>query len=218
MRNSVLIRAGFSTANGQAAGYFPLVEELLRQSQNELHLEAPWLQQRKRDTVSLIEDQAEYDLPDDAPMSRVGRFAVSDGTNEYDLVFGTGSIRNYTQTSSKPVYCEILDNVLHLYPAPSSTWTTLIYEYYAGPGTLVLDADRPTLPGEPLIQRATYLLKRHTGLGGDWQADREEHIRHLERLKQGQGEVRAIDMRPSSVRLGVKTGSGAPWTEDWNPW
>jgi hypothetical protein len=157
-------------------------------------------------------------MPDDAMMSRVNRVAVSDGDNEYDLVFGTGAIRNYTKTSGKPAYFEILDNVLRLYPAPSSTWTTLIFEYYAGPGALVLDADRPTLPGEPLVQRATYLLKRHTGLGGDWQADREEHVRFLNRLKEDQGEIRAIDMRPSSLRLAVKTGSNAPWREDWNPW
>lgn len=219
LRNSVLIRSGFSTANGQAAGYFPIVQEFLRQAQNELFLEAPWLRAWVRDEQSLITDQSEYDLPDDAPITRMGRVAVSNGDMEYDLSFGDGMIRNITKDSSKPMWYEIQDGVIKLHPAPSSEWTTLIYEYYRGPANLVNDADRPTIPGEPLIQRAAYLLKRHTGLGGDWQADREEHIRYLSRLASEQGEVRAINMRPRAIRRAFRTnGNGAVWTDNWNPW
>lgn len=219
LRNSVLIRAGFSTANGQAAGYFPIVQEFLKQAQEELFLEAPWLRTWVRTTQTLTTDEPEYDLPDDAPIGRMNRIAVSDGDKEYTLGYGAGEIRNFTQTSNRPIWYEIQDNVIKLHPAPSSEWTTLIYEYYQGPAALVNDADRPSIPGEPLIQRATYLLKRHTGLGGDWKDDREEHMRYLLRLASDQGEIRHISMTPANDRIPDPTvGNGAPYSTIWYPW
>ena len=220
LRNSVLIRTGFNATDGSAGGCFPLVEELLRRSQKELHLEAPWLRNWKRTSQTVTTDEHDYDLPDDALIGDMSRVAIADAEGkEYDLEYGSGSIRNITTTSGMPKWYEIQDNVIRLHPAPSADWPTLIYEYYEGPADLVADTDRPTIDGEAIIQRATYYLKRQTGFGGEWQPEREEHLRYLKRMQEEQGEIRAIDMRGSHARRYVRTiGDNAAWTTTWSPW
>ena len=220
LRNSVLIRAGMNITDGSAGQYFPLVDELLRKSQKELHLEAPWLRNYVRTTQDLTTDNTDYDLPDDAAFSDMGRVSVADTEGkQYELVYGDGMVRNVTQTSNRPLWYEIQDQVVRVYPAPSSEWVTLIYEYHRGPAQLIGETDRPSIDGEAMVQRATYYLKRQTGFGGDWQPEREEHLRYLHRLQQEQGVVRAIDMRGSLRQRRVPIdGNGAPYTPYWAPW
>lgn len=219
LRNSVLIRTGMNITDGSAGQYFPLVDELLRKSQNELHLEAPWLRNYVRTTQALTTDSRDYDLPDDANFSDMGRVSVinSDG-KQYPVKYGDGQVRNYTTDSNRPLWYEIQDQVVRLYPAPSSDWVTLVYEYHRGSSQLVGDTDRPTIEGEALVQRATYYLKRQTGFGGDWKPEREEHLRYLDRLKEEQGVVRALDMRPSKGAVWTSIGDGAPYDTNWSPW
>lgn len=223
LRNSVLIRGGYSVVGNQASGMYPLVDEFLRKAQQELHKEAPWIREYKRTTQSLITDQSDYDFPDDALMSSMGRIAImnSDG-NEFNVYAANGAIvNNATKTSGTPTFVSYINQMIRLRPAPTSEWLTLVYEYYAGPAPLVAETDRPTVDGECMIQRATYLLKRHTGLGGDWTADREEHLRYLKRTEQEQGIVRSISMRGSvPLRTSSRSwvGGNQPWRADWNPW
>lgn len=220
LRNSVLVRTGFNITDGSAGQFFPLVEELLRRSQKELHLEAPWLRNWKRTEVTTTADEGDYDLPDDAYITDMNRVAVLDAEGkEYELVFGDGPIRNITSESGRPKWYEIQDNVLRLHPAPTAEWPTLIYEYYQGPSDLVSDTDRPTIDGEAMVQRAAYYLKRHTGFGGEWQPEREEHLRYLKRLQEQQGEIRTMDMRGRRRLLVSRTiGNHAAWTTTWSPW
>ena len=221
LRNSVLVRGGYSVSGGQAADAYPLVDELLRRAQRELHLEAPWLAQRVRKTQSLITDQSVYDTPDDALMTRIGRLAViNDAGNEYDLVSGHGAdLRNSTKTSGAPVCFEIVDRALRIYPAPTATWVTLVIEYYQNPAQLIAETDRTNVDPEALIQRATYLLKRHTGLGGDPRMDQADHMRYLERTSQEQGEVRTFNLGgfvpPTSSGMRIRDHA---WRTDWSPW
>jgi hypothetical protein len=222
LRNSVLVRGGYSVSGGQAADAYPLVDELLRKAQRELHLEAPWLTQRTRATYSLITDQAVYDTPDDALMSRLGRIAViNDSGNEFDLTAYHGAqLRNITKTSGMPYAYEIVDRALRLYPAPTATWVTLVIEYYQNPASLLSETDRTNVDPEALIQRAAYLLKRHTGLGGDYKADMADHMRYLQRTSQEQGEIRAISMRGyvPVVYDNLRLRGSRYWRTDWNPW
>ena len=221
LRNSVLVRGGYSVTGGQAADAYPLVDELLRKSQRELHLEAPWLAQRVRETYSLVTDQAVYDTPDDALMSRLGRLAViNDSGNEFDLAAMHGaSLRNVTKSSGMPVAYEIVDRAIRLYPAPTSTWVTLVIEYYQNPSALIAETDRTNVDPEALIQRAAYLLKRHTGLGGDYKADRDDHMRYLQRTAQEQGEIRAFSMTGFVPPIYYNwRHRNRPWRTDWNPW
>ena len=221
LRNSVLVRGGYSVSSGQSSDIYPLVDELLRKSQRELHLEAPWLAQRVRATYDLIADQAVYDTPDDALMTRLGRIAVmNDSGNEFDLTAMHGAqLRNVTKTSGAPYAYEIVDRALRLYPAPTSTWVTLVIEYYQNPANLIAETDRTNVDPEALIQRAAYLLKRHTGLGGDYKEDRNDHMRYLQRTAQEQGEVRAfalgglVPITYNNWRLRNRA-----WRTDWNPW
>lgn len=221
LRNSVLVRAGYSVADGQAADIYPLADELLRKAQRELHLEAPWLAQRVRRTYDLVTDQAVYDTPDDALMSRLGRFAViNDSGNEYDLAAMHGApLRNITKTSGQPYAYEIVDRAIRLYPAPTDTWVTLVIEYYQNPSNLIAETDRTNVDPEALVQRAAYLLKRHTGLGGDYKADQMDHMRYLQRTQQEQGEIRYMSMGgfvpPTNTQ---RTQRDRAWRTDWNPW
>lgn len=221
LRNSVLVRAGYSVADGQAADIYPLADELLRKAQRELHLEAPWLAQRVRRTYPLVVDQAVYDTPDDALMSRLGRFAViNDSGNEYDLAAMHGApLRNITKTSGQPYAYEIVDRAIRLYPAPTDTWVTLVIEYYQNPSNLIAETDRTNVDPEALVQRAAYLLKRHTGLGGDYKADQMDHMRYLQRTQQEQGEIRYMSMGgfvpPTNTQ---RTQRDRAWRTDWNPW
>lgn len=222
IRNSVLIRAGYTTSNNQAVDAYPLADEMIRKAQRELHLEAPWLTQRTRTTYTLTPDEAVYDTPDDALISRIGRLAVINASgNEYDLVAAHGAIlRNATKTSNQPLYYEIVDQAFRLYPAPTSEWVTLVVEYYAGPSQLIGETDRPNVDGEALIQRATYLMKRSTGLGGDPDRDMQDHMRYLQRTSQEQGEIRSFSML-GKVRMKYSNTSGwnrRAWRDDWNPW
>ena len=223
LRNSVLIRAGYSVTGGQAEGVYPLADELLRRAQRELHLEAPWLKQRVRRTYDLVTNQSVYDTPDDALMSRLGRVAVINTSgNEFDLEAGQGSeLRNATKSSGMPYAYEIVDQALKIYPAPTSTWVTLVIEYYQSPSNLMAETDRSNVDAEALIQRATYLLKRHTGLGGDYKADRDEHLRYLSRTHQEQGEVGYISLGgrvPMTQWTRAVSGRDSYWREDWQPW
>ena len=221
LRNAVLVRGGYSIAGGQAADIYPLADELLRKSQRELHLEAPWLTQRVRKTYSLITDQAVYDTPDDALMTRMGRLAVINTSgNEFDLTAGHGAaLRNVTKTSGAPKCYEIVDRAIRLYPAPTSTWVTLVIEYYQNPSSLVGETDRTNVDPEALIQRATYLLKRHTGLGGDYKADQADHMRYLHRTQQEQGETRTFAMGGHTPIVANNWRAfNRTWRKDWNPW
>ena len=218
----MLVRAGYSVSNNQAVDAYPLADELIRKAQRELHLEAPWLTQRTRTTFDLTTDEAVYDTPDDAQMSRMGRLAVINTSgNEFDLVAAHGAaVRNTTKTSGQPVYYEIVDQAFRLYPAPSDEWVTLVVEYYAGPASLIGETDRPNVDGEALIQRAAYLIKRSTGLGGDSDRDMQDHMRYLQRTSQEQGEIRKFSML-GRVRMVYRNNAGwnrRAWRDDWNPW
>ena len=223
LRNSVLIRGGYSVIGNQAAGMYPIVDEFLRSAQNELHKEAPWIREYKRTTQSLVTDQTDYDFPDDALMSSMGRISIinTDG-NEFPLYAANGpGINNATKTSGAPTFVSYVNNIIRLKPAPTADWATLVYEYYAGPAPLVAETDRPTVDGECLIQRATYMLKRHTGLGGDWEAVRQEHLRYLKRTQEEQGIVRSISMRGAVPLKNDPRWYGTnrqPWQAGWNPW
>lgn len=223
LRNAVLIRAGMNITDGSAGQYFPLIDELLRKSQKELHLEAPWLRNYVRVTQATTPGNSDYDLPDDCLFSDMGRVSVGnlDG-KQYPLRYGDGAIRNvtsYANSSSFPLYYEIQDQVLRIYPTPDTNWVTLIYEYHKGATQLVAETDRTNIDGEAMVQRTTYYLKRQTGFGGDWKPEREEHMRYLNRLREEQGVVRAIDMRGSlRGRYDRYVGNGAPYTSTWAPW
>lgn len=220
LRNSVLIRTGMNVTDGSAQQYFPVVDELLRRSQKELHLEAPWLRNYVRTLQNMTVGASDYDLPDDALISDMGRVSVvnTDG-KQYPLEYGDGAVRNITTDNGHPIWYEIQDQIVRVYPAPDAEWVSLVYEYHKGPSDLVGETDRPTIEGEALIQRATFYLKRHTGFGGDWKTDREEHVRYLTRLRQEQGVVRTLNMRPFKPGRGYRTvGNGAVYTSTWSPW
>jgi hypothetical protein len=221
IRNSVLVRAGYTIVGDQAADMYPLADEMIRKAQNELHREAPWLTQRSRAEYALTTGESVYDTPDDAQMSRIGRVAViNQAGNEYDLIARSGAqVRNATKTSAQPRYYEITENALLLHPSPNDDWVTLVIEYYAGPAALLGETDRPNVDGEALIQRAAYLVKRATGLGGDWNADMQDHMRYLALTAREQGEIGSISMigrvpiAPASFRR-----RNIAWRDDWSPW
>jgi len=76
LRTSVLVRTGMNVTDGSAQQYFPVCDELLRRAQKELHLEAPWLRNYVRTTQDLTTGNRDYDLPDDALISDMGRVSA----------------------------------------------------------------------------------------------------------------------------------------------
>lgn len=151
-----LLRAGLGTAESAGADVVALAKSLIRQAQEHLYYEALWLFNRKLTTISLVQNQTDYEWPDDTVPGRILRVSAYTGTFEWTLDAGLrpedrGAF-NQTITQYTPTRWDHHDGIFEVWPAPrSASPATLRIEYHTGPAVLAADDDRPNCDAEAII-------------------------------------------------------------------
>jgi len=167
-RTDVLNRLGMGAQTSTNSTAHPLIDSFINSAQRQLYFEADWVSLRKYLTIDLIEDQADYDWPDDVEPGQItATIAINDDNKESVLVAGIRSAdrhrtRNETEGREPRLY-EYHDGIIELMPFPSAEWVSLRVEYVASLTPLVSNEDRLSFDSEAILQLAVILAKSHFG-------------------------------------------------------
>lgn len=233
--HAVFIRCSMSTSGNQHARYIDLVREFVRSAHTQLYPEAEWTPALKRVEIVLSEGVQTYDWPDDIQPGRINFAAIRDADgSEIQLDFGLRpNERDASRTdgavrSETPRLLTFVNEDLELWPAPNAVWTTLVIDGVRSVNSLVDDDTPLIVDGELVVQSATMKFKRHLQLSVT-REDVAEHERYLSRVKgmQSTGEGFQLGGHQSTRNwvqkrnrvgdAGSRTGTGATFSEDWNP-
>ncbi len=232
LRDSVLRRCGYSTDGNQSAGVTPMVDEMIAGSERELFHECGWLNAQTRTTITLAEDDAVVDWPDDAePGNIVDVWVGRADTGELSQLMPGVMLQERDSAdngeSGRPLLYEYMDKQIYLKPRTSADYTTLTITYNLAPA-LVQDTDRCLVDAELLIQRAVMKFKEYLGLPIG-QVEMANHERYLARLRASNSDKSGFVLGGhKSWRTDIQTrnriardggvGSNAPYDTSWSPW
>lgn len=232
LRNGVLLRCGYSTEGNQASAVAPMVNSMIAGAERELYHEATWLSSQTRTTIPLTVDEGIVDWPDDCEPGEILSVWVvrtdSGALNELTagvMINERDSADN--GESGCPIVYEYMDEQIHIKPPPSSDYDDLVVTYKRAP-RLVQETDRCVVDAELLIQRAVFKFKEFNNMPVG-QVELANHERYLTRLRSANGNNsgfiigghkswRSSIHRGNRITRGARTGNGASYTTDWNPW
>jgi len=222
VRKSVMLRAGVGQPGPSNALIQAQTDEYINQSQLELYYEAEWVRKSVTATFNFIAGVADYNVPDDCDIGNVNRLYIENNKGsfyepKYDFLV---DFLNTYKTPNMPRFWTIQDGVIRFLPAPDgTTWIKFHFDYYLDATPLVNDADRASVDGEALIQRATIKLQTQLGIGGDVSLAMSQHLKYLDRVRVNQGPPQAFPMAPRKVDGPAywDRARSIPYTPEWNP-
>lgn len=169
-RQKVLLRCGMAQQGSHNANLQPVIDEFIRAAHHMFFHEVEWQALRSRKEITLIDGQQEYDFPDESDIGLLtDLYVVDNDDSPYGLEQSpTPSSRwNWSDTASRPVWYEILDQAIRIYPKPDITeYPTLVISYLARESTLSEDTDRLQVDSDLVVQQATVDAKLHLHLPG----------------------------------------------------
>jgi len=167
MVSEVLIRCALGQMGELNSDLHPQIKGYLRQAQRELWTKCRWLRLRTRQSITAIEDQTQYDIPDGFEPGSIDRvIAKDDDGREWPLIPGispedrTDAALTSAETGDEPSRWTVTDGILEVLDAPAADIAELIVEGWLAPGRLEAEEDRPSVDDEACIRYAVIELKK----------------------------------------------------------
>lgn len=232
LRDQVLLRCGYSNDGNQAAAVTPMVNALIAGAERELFPECQWIRAMARITVDLADGDHVIDWPDDCEPGEIKNVWVSRSDTDAISELLPGVMINERDSADRgdtgrPVLYEYMERQIYLKPASSADYDALVITYTRNP-SLVQESDTCLVDPELLIQRSVMKFKEYLGLPIG-QLEAANHERYLARLRAnnsnrsglmigGHKSWRTGVQRRNRVAQDGRSGSGASYTSEWNPW
>lgn len=226
IRQAVMVRCGLATTGTLPQDSQQLLDELIRSAQRQLYHRSFWLRQRIRSDITLVEDQALYDWPEETPPDSIVEVTVirADDDQEFPLVPGIryDERNDAARASGCPTQFEWIDGQLQIYPAPDAEWSDLRVTSYGALPAFVADTERAVVDGESLIMLAELMVKEHYEMPGTKRLEYafEQYLSNfLSRNSEKTGVSLSPGRQPAALRPHRKNRQGGPYNvDDWHPW
>lgn len=214
LRLSVATRINMGRQIRNSTALHDLVDEHIRSAFNLLVREAHWVIQEVTDETDLITGQHEYDVPDNIDVGDIREITVESLLNrEFPLVPGVAyyernafrvdrglesvpTASDLEANSGLPLRWEVIDQLLHVYPAPDADEYPLMrVRGKAIPREPYGDSDRSFIDKEAHVLAAVIGLKKHYNMSG---ADNDERVlsRHLMNIRASQSDGEPVQIGP----------------------
>ena len=228
VRAGVFAACTLNTNGDRGARALAIVDQMIRRSQRELELKAPWLRLSATREIPLAEGVSSYDFPDDMDPGRTMDVYVRNAsTLKYHPLGAAPSqiLRNagIPSTSGRPSYYWFDDEALNITPAPlAATWDQIRLDGYIRASALTNDEDLVSVDGEALIQRAEIHTRPRIGMPVS-QDMRDSHLAYVKDVAADQTEAgRVIMGGDTSAKCSPQDGEygtrqNYAWDESWNP-
>jgi hypothetical protein len=228
VRAGVFAACTLNTNGDRGARALQIVDQMIRRSQRELELKAPWLRLSATRTITLTDAVDTYDFPDDLDPGRIlDVFVRNASTLKFYPLNAAPSQRQRNAgsavTSGRPFWYWYDNEVLNITPAPLvASWDQLRLDGYLRASALVNDEDLASVDGEALIQRAEIHARPRIGLPVT-QDMKDSHLAYLRDVAASQTEAGSVIMGgDTSARCMPQDGEAGSrqnyaWDESWNP-
>ena len=214
LRLSVETRVNMGRQIRNSTALHPIVDEYIRQAFNLLINEANWIIMEVGESIDLIMGQHSYDLPDNIDVGDIREITVENIYNrELPLVPGVAyyernayrvdrnlqaapTAEELEAQSGLPLRWEVIDQLLHIYPAPKTTeYPTLLVRGKAKPREPYSDGDRSFIDKEAHVLAATVAIKKHYKMEG---ADNDSAVlqRHLMNIRAQESDGESVQIGP----------------------
>jgi len=233
IRTATLARCGMAQEGNVPRNIAAILDEKIQSAQLQLYELFPWLVTYVTATIPLIDNESDYDIPDDTEPGKITYVAVhriSDGW-VYELECGIrpNEMNYFTQSTTKgtmPLRYDYIDNVMRVQPiADTDYYDNLQLAYFQRPNAFIQDTDRCVVDGEALKMFAEILVKQH--FGGQATETLEKNLdRYVSRLKVKQSNGEGFQMGGHQSLVGKTqrrnrfawSGINANSVRDWRPW
>lgn len=159
MRADIQVRLGFGMAGQSGVVNAPLIDSMLRSSQEQLYTQFDWAKLKAVLNRSTGQNQQFYDYPADCNVERIQAIYLTWGGQLHQLHEGIDYQDRSTQAGTIPLKYERRDQI-ELWPVPQAVYPLRI-EYIKQLGAFSANTDRATLPSEIVYLHALTNAKRH---------------------------------------------------------
>lgn len=201
LRQALAIRLNLGKQASTSKRLHPLLDEWLRSSFELLVREANWIVLRVTEDMELVTGQHAYDVPDSIDVGSIEEITVMDedfmewriepGINVHERnAYRVDRGGEYKESqASVPLRWEVIDQMLHIYPAPDDRFLTMKIRGKAIPRAPYSDGDRAYIDKEAHLLQATLLGKDHFKMPGinSTAATLQRHLTNM-RSAQSDGE------------------------------
>jgi len=233
VRIATLLRCGLASEGNIPRNIQGIIDEKIRSAQRQLYELYPWLATFVQREITLVDQQAAYDIPDDTEPGKITYVVVSrkaDGLLfEMDRGIRPDEMNYINQgvaKGSQPLRYEFIDQQMLVAPKPDTAYyDKLLLYYYQIPSAFIEDAERAVVEGEALKMLSEILVKEHFG-GQETDRLRADLGTYIDRVKMKQGNGDGFQMGGhQSIATRTQRRNRFAWSgvrantwRDWRPW
>lgn len=233
VRIATLLRCGLASEGNIPRSIQGIIDEKIRSAQKQLYKLFPWLATYVEREITLVDEQADYDIPDDTIPGKITFVVVrrkADGLLfEMDRGIRPDEMNYINQgvaKGSQPLRFEFIDQIMRIAPKPDTDYyDALVVYYYQIPGAFTEDAERAVVDGEALKMLSEILTKEHFG-GQDTAQLRKDLDTYIDKTKMEQGNGDGFQMGGhQSIATRTQRRNRFAWSgvrantwRDWRPW
>lgn len=171
LRTATLERCGLATEGNVPKTIQAIIDEKIRSAQKQIYELFPWLQTYVQRNITLVMNQAVYDIPDDTEPGKITFIAVRRSSDGWLLELEPGirpAEMNYVNPTpvagTQPLRYDFINQSLFIAPVPDTTYYDVLQlNYYQIPGAFIEDEERAVVDGEALKMLSEILVKTHFG-------------------------------------------------------